>query len=96
MSPNEIIFLKKCHNNGSVYYDKSGKLRCKCSTLSTGAKCEFMLPTVSSLCAPNPCFNGGFCAEIDSGFRCTCPPSYTGLMCENEVGTRNYFILKLF
>ena len=31
----------KCHNNGSIYFDKNNRLRCKCSAFTTGAKCEF-------------------------------------------------------
>ncbi len=31
----------KCHNNGSIYFDKNNRLRCKCNAFTTGAKCEY-------------------------------------------------------
>jgi len=37
---------------------------------------------LTSRCAPNPCYNGGLCADLNPGFKCTCPPAYTGIHCE--------------
>ncbi len=37
----KYVFLFKCFNNGTVIYDKFGRLRCSCKSRTTGAKCEF-------------------------------------------------------
>lgn len=33
-------------------------------------------------CSPNPCMNGGSCAEEAAGFVCACPDGFTGTRCE--------------
>eukprot|EP00057_Strongylocentrotus_purpuratus_P013765 XP_011668239.1 PREDICTED: sushi, von Willebrand factor type A, EGF and pentraxin domain-containing protein 1-like [Strongylocentrotus purpuratus] len=38
-----------------------------------------------SLCYSNPCVNGGTCTVNGSSFTCTCPSSYTGPTCEEEI-----------
>ena len=32
----------------------------------------------SSPCSPNPCLNGGYCIEDDTGFSCVCNGTATG------------------
>ncbi len=32
-------------------------------------------------CTPNPCKHGGTCQDLVNGFKCTCPPHWTGKMC---------------
>ena len=36
-------------------------------------------------CDNNPCTNGGTCSSSDSQFTCTCPPEYTGQVCNVAV-----------
>ena len=36
------------------------------------------------LCNPNPCSNGGQCTSTGTGFKCTCPPPFIGLTCQNQ------------
>lgn len=50
------------------------------------AKQHLMCLTCSVLidvddCTPNPCKHGGSCQDLVNGFKCTCPPHWTGKMC---------------
>ncbi|CAF4840302.1 unnamed protein product, partial [Rotaria magnacalcarata] len=40
-------------------------------------------------CSPNPCSNSGECSVVGSGFRCNCPPGYSGTLCETNIRPRN-------
>jgi hypothetical protein len=33
-------------------------------------------------CASQPCMNQGTCIRENGGFRCACPPGYSGSLCE--------------
>ncbi len=39
----------------------------------------------SGPCAPNPCENGGTCAESATSFTCTCPTGFSGDQCETNI-----------
>ena len=36
-------------------------------------------------CHPNPCLNGGSCANGKTNYTCNCPKGYTGEVCEQTV-----------
>jgi hypothetical protein len=38
-------------------------------------------------CASGPCLNGATCKDEVGGFRCECPPGWTGFRCESDIGT---------
>ena len=40
----------------------------------------------------NPCKNGGTCGNIEGGFSCECPPSWTGEIC--DIGTQMTLLYK--
>lgn len=33
-------------------------------------------------CSPNPCGHGGTCQDLVDGFKCICPPQWTGKTCQ--------------
>ena len=35
-------------------------------------------------CEENPCENGGTCTRHVNDYTCTCPPRYTGYLCEGK------------
>jgi hypothetical protein len=41
--------------------------------------------TPDNHCAPNPCINGGTCANGATTFTCTCPPGFTGTTCQTTI-----------
>jgi hypothetical protein len=36
-------------------------------------------------CSTHPCQNGATCADTSSGFKCTCAPGYSGVICATHV-----------
>lgn len=49
---------------------QKGNYTCDCPLGYTGRHCE----SLASLCANNPCTNGGTCIQGPSGYLCICPP----------------------
>ncbi|CAG5131144.1 unnamed protein product, partial [Candidula unifasciata] len=41
--------------------------------------------SIKDECQSSPCRNGASCQDIFDGYRCQCPPSYTGLSCSQDV-----------
>jgi len=33
-------------------------------------------------CKPNPCYNGGICADLGSSYKCSCKKPYSGKRCQ--------------
>ncbi len=44
----------------------------------------YTLP-VEDACDPDPCQNGGLCANVDEGYACECPAGYGGVNCEVDI-----------
>jgi hypothetical protein len=36
-------------------------------------------------CEPNPCHNGGTCADFPAAYNCTCPLGFAGTNCEINI-----------
>lgn len=50
---------------------------------------EIKLPALSNFCqtdiddcSPNNCSHGGTCLDLVNGFKCVCPPQWTGKTCQ--------------
>ncbi|MED6231961.1 hypothetical protein ATANTOWER_015887 [Ataeniobius toweri] len=43
----------------------------------------------ASVCAPNPCQNGGACEDLFDQHQCTCRPEWTGSLCQDQTDTCN-------
>lgn len=53
---------------------------CSNFSVSLGNQCQLANP-----CASNPCANGGQCDSVDTRYRCTCTPFFTGQTCKQDV-----------
>ena len=91
------VNIDNCIPNPCMYgtcKDGINGFLCECdSEQITGNQCEVYCPdghsgnfceTKSLLCSAHPslCHNGGTCMERNYTFFCTCPPYYTGTVCE--------------
>ncbi|XP_027875918.1 protein crumbs homolog 1-like [Xiphophorus couchianus] len=43
----------------------------------------------ATVCAPNPCQNGGMCEDLFDQHQCTCPSEWTGSLCQDQTDTCN-------
>ncbi|MED6294979.1 hypothetical protein CHARACLAT_026641 [Characodon lateralis] len=43
----------------------------------------------ASVCAPNPCQNGGACEDLFDQHQCTCRPEWIGSLCQDQTDTCN-------
>ncbi|CAN8010379.1 unnamed protein product, partial [Ixodes pacificus] len=71
-----------CHKCPRGFYQlKMGQKACHSANVS-----EALSETLEiSPCFSEPCFNGGRCQLLASGFICICPPDYTGPFCGHRV-----------
>ncbi|CAM4725781.1 unnamed protein product [Leuciscus chuanchicus] len=70
-----------CKNNGTCV-DLLNTYRCMCPHGWTGLDCGVDVKE----CSSSPCLNGAHCVESDipGEFSCTCPPFFTGPLCEQH------------
>ena len=61
----------------------SSRRRCLCL--------DYTLVVDRDNCQFNPCRNGGRCIDQYRGYRCSCPSSYTGNVCQYRVGNLRFF-----
>ncbi|KAF5279548.1 hypothetical protein FQR65_LT03370 [Abscondita terminalis] len=78
-----------CLNDGQCI-NKLGGYECRCQSGYAGRICELevyenpCLPpncSTDTVCINNPCLNGGTCNPLTNSYNCTCPPGFTGNLC---------------
>lgn len=94
----DVCASAPCQNGGECTSNGAGSYECRCPTGFEGANCEqgesitfgmmnyqtFVHPVVDICGVKNPCICGTCQNDANSpqGFRCFCPPGYTGVRCE--------------
>ncbi|KAJ6643397.1 Cubilin like [Pseudolycoriella hygida] len=67
--------------NGGTCTSNGTSFTCNCPVGSYPPLCAYAF----SPCNSNPCQNGGTCVKlVGFNYQCSCSPSFTGLLCENE------------
>ncbi|KAM4590762.1 protein eyes shut homolog [Odontesthes bonariensis] len=77
----EVVGKANCDRiceKGTCVQMSPTSFECICDTGFSGPPCEKKAP-----CDPNPCRNGGVCAESPEGFVCHCPERFGGLYCDS-------------
>nr|XP_034974523.1 protein jagged-1b-like isoform X1 [Zootoca vivipara] len=87
---------RPCKNGGTCANNEPNEYECLCPDGFHGRNCEegerrlemsalLPLPVAELTCTPELCANGGTCLNTSSGFRCVCPPGWSGELCQHEV-----------
>ncbi|XP_067144358.1 uncharacterized protein [Centruroides vittatus] len=66
-----------CLHGGSCI--QTNKSQCNCTGSYTGVFCHLQW------CETQPCGERGVCQTVPDGYRCSCPPEYTGSSCEEPI-----------
>ncbi|CAG9772773.1 unnamed protein product [Ceutorhynchus assimilis] len=69
-----------CGRNGECSQDPINGATCVCKQEFSGD-----YPNCKPICANNPCKNGGLCNAVNGNINCSCPPGYTGTLCQTNV-----------
>uniref|UniRef100_A0A8C5FCE1 Neurogenic locus notch homolog protein 1 n=1 Tax=Gadus morhua TaxID=8049 RepID=A0A8C5FCE1_GADMO len=77
---NHACMSSPCRNGGTCDLLTLTAYRCRCPPGWSGKSCQLANP-----CASNPCANGGQCSAFDSNYICTCPASFHGQTCKQDV-----------
>ncbi|XP_072173130.1 uncharacterized protein [Diadema setosum] len=67
-----------CQNGATCSDVGDNSYTCTCSSGYTGRDCE----TDIDECSSQPCQNGASCQNLDGGFNCVCPATFSGPLCE--------------
>ena len=67
-----------CQNGGTL---KQEDCICECVPGYDGSNCSNDIDN----CVPNPCQNGGTCADGINSYTCNCVAGYTGSDCETNI-----------
>ncbi|MBK8261256.1 MAG: DNRLRE domain-containing protein [Nannocystis sp.] len=78
--PNHGVLLETAGNKKTIFVSNDGGSE----EYRPALEVCFTLP-VEDACDPDPCQNGGSCANIEDGYECACPAGYGGTDCEIDV-----------
>ncbi|XP_065923868.1 uncharacterized protein [Magallana gigas] len=82
-SPDICSDLRPCLNSATCTAGVDAQSKCTCPNDDYRDNgCEIM---VNHCGDPNKCENGGTCVNLAPGFRCDCPPGYSGANCSINV-----------
>jgi hypothetical protein len=77
--PNDGFLLRTAAKKHTLIVSSEGQ------TVSLRPSLSVTYTTPDDHCAPNPCRNGGSCANDAQGYTCSCPAGYSGVNCESLV-----------
>lgn len=78
--PNEGVLLETVGNKKTIFASSENP------NAEYGPTLEIChtLP-VEDACEPEPCLNGGTCANVEGGYACACPAGFGGVDCEIDI-----------
>jgi len=68
-----------CYNNATCRQSSDSPYACHCTDGFLGPRCEQVLDMCQ---APGPCSNGATCIQNVNTYKCQCPPTWTGHLCD--------------
>ena len=78
-------------NVKKAFYFLGCSYYCECLDGWTGVYCQEEV----NECSSDPCQNNAECEDLNNGYKCHCPPSYTGELIKKFMYICKYFFKKI-